>query len=179
MARITSHAKIVNELKELKTLQRKLRFGAVVTKANTLLKVHPYLVPALVAKARAIQMLEEGELSLGTLDEAKDSLTLAVDLDPAAGGAVNELAYFLFAIWDRSNQALGLFERSLSISLEALRDAHIGRIKCLMDLERWSSCERALKEARRIFPSDLKFTELKEEFRQMTGKRRKTSPTRK
>ena len=140
----------------------KRRYPEIVKVTRRLLSEFPGVVPLLVYKAMAIQQLdEEAAGRLATLGEAFDALSLAVELDPQSVDALTELGFYLYAIQNDANRALDVFERGIRIGAQSLREAYVGRVKCLLELRRRSAAARALSEATRLFPRDKAIRELK------------------
>ncbi|MFQ5873858.1 MAG: hypothetical protein ACE5JL_08660, partial [Dehalococcoidia bacterium] len=154
----------MRELKAIQALKRKGDYPALVARADNLLRSHPYSVQLLVLKAQALQLLEDVDTPT-PLTEAKRLLALAVTLDPKAVDALNELAFYTFAVEDQTKKALDLFERAMRTSLESFKEAQIGKIQCLLDLDRWSDCERALRDTRRVLGNAPEIAQLEQELR--------------
>lgn len=166
--------RLMRQLQAIRILRRGKKYSALIVKINDLLKIHPFFVPLLVLKGQALQLLEN-EKGAYNLREAKRVLTLATKIDPKAGDALSELGSYIYAIEGQSRRALGLFERSIHTSLESLKEAQIGRIKCLMDLGRWAHCERALRESRSFLGDDLEIVELEQELREIKDSRKENA----
>ncbi len=164
--------RLLKETRAINAFRKKRAYASIVAKTTSLLDAYPYFVPVLVLKAQAIQLVDKDVGSSG-LEEAKRVLRLAVELDPKSLDALNELAHFLFAVEDRSDEAVKLFERSIAMGLQTLREAYVGVIRCLMELDRWRSCEKALGEAGRIWARDLEIAALAQEFHEMRPTKRR------
>lgn len=143
----------------IEALWRSRRFREAIVSAEKLLAKHPYFVPVLVLRARAIQLLED-DSRYPRLEDAKRSLVLATRIDPTAVNALNELAFYTFAVEDDSETALALFDRSISIGLKYVREAYLGRIKALVDLGKADRYRKSMREVRRLLCEDLGLREL-------------------
>ena len=153
-------------LDRVRVLYEKRRYAEVVKMARLYSSRYPGVVPLLVLKAMAIQQLDEKAAGrLATLDEAQDALSLVVELDPQSVDARNELGFYLYAMQNDAHRALDVFVRSIGIGTEQLREAYVGRVKCLLELRRRRAAARALSEAGRLFPRDTALRELMREAR--------------
>lgn len=161
---IDNSKSLKRKLRTIQTLCNAGNYAKAVDEGNALIKTYPYFTPLLVLKAQTIQLLEGDTTSASTLEEAKEALMLAVDLDPKAVDALNELAFYLSAVEDDDAAALGLFERSIDLSKETLKEAFIGRIKCLLALEQRSEALACFKEALRFFRDHPGIKNLKGDF---------------
>jgi len=77
---------------------------------------------------------------------------------------VNELAHFLYAVDDKSQEALKLFEKARLDGLSIVEEAYIGGIKALTDLGRAGDAKKMLKAARRALGSTSKLARLQDEI---------------
>jgi tetratricopeptide (TPR) repeat protein len=144
---------VVRLLKSCLASYRQRQYATTIRQADEILKVCPLSVPALLAKARAIQLLsEDATMKRYTLDAAKDALLSACEADPHSTEALNELAFYLYAVEDKSREAYEVFEKSITISLANLSEAIAGQSKCLIDTNRMTASEasRAVKKSKAL-----------------------------
>lgn len=149
----TPRKAVMRLLKSCLSSYRQKQYPKVIRQADEILKVCPLSVPALVAKARAIQLLNENAtMKRYTLDAAKDALLLAREADPYSAEALNELAFYLYAVEDNSGEAYDVFEDSITISLANLTEAIEGQSKCLIDSNRMTEKEasRAVRKSKAL-----------------------------
>ncbi len=149
----TSEKSVVRLLKSCLSSYRQKQYPTTIRQADEILKVCPLSVPALLVKARAIQLLSENAtMKRYTLDAVKDALLSACEADPHSAEALNELAFYLYAVEDKSREAHEVFENSIAISLANLSEAIAGQSKCLIDTNQMTKMEasRAVKESKAL-----------------------------
>jgi tetratricopeptide (TPR) repeat protein len=144
-----------------------------------LLVTYPGAVPLLVVTGMALQQLDDRAARKGKpLLEARQALQLATELDPRSVDALIELGFFFYSMHGNSRRALDLFVKTIRLGSENLLQAHIGRIKCLLDLGMRRATMDALREATRLFPKDDAIRELRTESKHWRFRRREPSTPR-
>lgn len=149
-----SKAKIQDSLgsriKRLRQLYRRRQYEEVIRQADKILRSYPCNVPTLIMKAQAIQLLNGRSLSKQhTLQAAKQALLCAREADPQSLPALNELAFFVYAVEDKSRKAQRLFNESFGKSIDNLTEAAEGVLKCLVDENKLTE-EKANRILKRI-----------------------------
>lgn len=109
----------------------------------------------LVALARDSLTSSEGSETEGkrALKEAKRLLLAAAAAAPNNPEALNELAYFLFVVDDRTAAAVRMFSKSADRALKLLEDAWVGEITALCELGRFRAAREIGERARVLFPA--------------------------
>lgn len=101
----------------------------------------------LVMKSTAIQL---AEYSHGyTLQDAREALFFALELDPENPEILMELGYFHYAVDDNPKEAIPFFEKAISNSRNIYRDSIVGAVNARLELGMKSEA----KEVVRIFSS--------------------------
>jgi tetratricopeptide (TPR) repeat protein len=132
-------------LSEIRVLQRERRFDEALARVERLLAEGPCSTELLVSRARLLQ------LSSHSPDEADAADPLAPEgIEPRI-----ELGYFLYAVRDRTAEALGHFEDAERLACNLLKDALMGQLRCLAELGRADELQATLADAVQLFPDDL------------------------
>jgi len=143
----------MNALSELRTLRRERRFSEALALVERLLVEAPFSTELLVCRAQLLQLAPHAEVS-NPLAAAEVSLAQACALAPEAIEPRIEMGHLLYAVQDRPADGLGQFEAAEGLARAALKDALIGKIKCLAQLGRHSEAGVELSCAAQIFPDD-------------------------
>lgn len=155
---MSASATLAVRLKKLKEEYVKGNYRRVLMDGQKIIKQHPGCVPALIAFSRAVQLLQENEIPGDPrmiYRESRQALLNAIALDPKSVEALNELAYFVYTYED-SRRASAHFDSAIRLARAQLKEAYIGKIKCLSELGRDSEKKNVFAEAAAIFGKDLK-----------------------
>jgi hypothetical protein len=139
------------------TLRQQRRFSEALESIEGLLREEGSSSELLVRRA-VLQQLDE---EVHTLDQIEEDLRTAQLLSPGHLEAQLELGHFLYAVRDRSGEALPHFHSARLRACASLKEAFIGEIKCHADLRDWASVTRVLAEAEETFPGDLELSLLR------------------
>lgn len=143
-------------LKKLKKEYVKGNYRRVLTDGRKIIKQHPGCVPALIAFSRAVQLLQEYEIPgdpRAIYRESRQALLNAIAIDPTSAEALNEFAYYVYTYED-SRRAIGRFDSAIRLARAQLKEAYIGKIKCLNELGRDGEKKNVFAEAAAIFGKD-------------------------
>ena len=88
------------------------------------------------------------------LEEVEQALQLACAFDDTNIEAQLEWGHFLDAVRDRPQEALDHFTIASKLAVESLKDALLGRVRCLIQLDQQDAALETLREAERCFPDD-------------------------
>jgi tetratricopeptide (TPR) repeat protein len=143
----------MNALSEIRTLRRERRFGEALELVERWLKEAPFSTELLVCRARLLQLAPRAEVS-DPLAAAEESLVQACALAPDAIEPRIEMGHLLYAVQDRPADGLSQFEAAEELALTSLKDALIGKIKCLAELGRHAEADVELAYAAQVFPDD-------------------------
>jgi tetratricopeptide (TPR) repeat protein len=136
--------------KQAQRLYRMQKYESAISEADKVLRLSPHNVPMLLLKARAIQLLDDNEsINKYSIKFVKDVLLMARTADPRSIDALNELAFYVFAVEDNDTKAIGLFDKSVALAIENLREAYTGRIKCLTDMDKLTE-DQARRETEKL-----------------------------
>jgi lipopolysaccharide biosynthesis regulator YciM len=158
----------MDALSELRTLRRERRFGEALALADRLLKAGPLSAELLVWRAQMLQLAPEADVA-DPLAAAEESLTQACALAPEAVEPRIEMGHFLYAVKDRPADALGQFEAAERLARAGLKDALIGKIKCLAQLGRQAEARAEMAIAAEIFPDATDLGVLQAELEEDAG----------
>lgn len=147
------HREWIDALSTLRVLRREGRFGEALTLVERLLEEGPSSTELLVWRARLLQLAPQAEVD-DPLAAAEGSLKQACALAPDTVEPRIEMGHFLYAIQDRPAEALSQFEAAEELARSGLKDALIGKIKCLAQLGRGVEARRELDRAAQLFPDD-------------------------
>lgn len=153
----------MHALAELRALRRERRFNEALELVERLLKEAPFSTELLVCRAQLLQLAPQAEAS-NPLASAEESLAQACALAPHAVEPRIEMGHLLYAVQDRPADGLGQFEAAEGLARTALKDALIGKIKCLAQLGRHAEAAVELACAAQIFPHDTDLGVLQAEF---------------
>lgn len=143
----------MDALSELRALRRERRFGEALALVERLLKEGPSSTELLVFRAQVLQLVPEVDMA-DPLAAAEESLAQACALAPDTVEPLIEMGHFLYAVQDRPADALSQFEAAERLARAGLKDALIGKIKCLAQLGRQVEARVELADAAQIFPDD-------------------------
>lgn len=131
-------------------LQRRQDFEGALQVLDELLGQAPYASALHLHRARLLQ-LSPVERSL---EEVEQALTSACALDDTNIAALLEMGHFIDAVRDRPGHALERFTAAAALAASSLKDALLGRARCLLQLGERAAAEEVLREAQRCFPED-------------------------
>jgi lipopolysaccharide biosynthesis regulator YciM len=143
----------MDALSELQALRRERRFSEALELVERLLKEAPFSTELLVRHAELLQLAPQAKVS-NPLAAAEASLAQALALAPDAIEPRIEMGHLLYAVQDRPADGLDQFEAAEELARAALRDALIGKIKCLAQLGQHAEAGVELASAAQIFPAD-------------------------
>lgn len=112
---------------------------------DELLKSWPENPSLLVLRAELIQSADFDDAP--PLNEAKDALVRAVELNPDAAEPRLELAHFLFAVEDNRKEAIKHFDEAQKICERQLRETLTAKAKALAELGRKEEALKCLAQA--------------------------------
>ncbi len=141
-------------LAQVRQACRKGKYGSALQEVDRLLKEWPDNPSLLVKRAELIQLLSGDSLLQlhtiafrSTLDDAKEALLRAVELDEESPVPLLELAHFLFAAEDDAKAASQYFAKAVNLCKRLLKEALLGQAEALADLERTPEALACLMEA--------------------------------
>jgi tetratricopeptide (TPR) repeat protein len=143
----------MDALSELRTLRRERRFGEGLALVERLLREGSSSAELLVFRAQMLQLAPATDMP-DPLAAAEESLAQACALAPDAVEPRIEMGHFLYAVKDRPADALTQFEAAERLARAGLKDALIGKIKCLAQLGRQSEARAEMATAAEMFPDD-------------------------
>lgn len=152
-------------LDNLDALRRNGDHDEALRLANELLTQMPLSGELLVRVGLLLQLVRDE----GSLDEIEEKLGSAVVCAPSNVDASIELGHFLYAVRDKSNEALPYFESAREKAETLLKEALIGAIKCYAELGNWAAVDAAFDDAERHFPGDMDLSMLREECDERRG----------
>lgn len=152
-------------INKIQILRKKEEYSKILKEVELLLDEFPYITSLLVLKSVLIQALDDEEsIKLWKLKDAKEALEQAVKIDEKSIEALNELAFYIYAVEDDSEKALVFFERSINYCKEFLEEAYSGKIKCLVEVGKKDEALKCIEEAFRIFPDSQELKQLSSEL---------------
>ena len=160
----------MDALSQLRTLRRERRFGEALALVERLLKEGPSSAELLVLRAQLLQLAPETHMA-DPLAAAEESLAQACALAPDAVEPLIEMGHFLYAVKDRPANALTQFEAAERLARAGLKDALIGKIKCLAQLGRQAEARAEMATAAEIFPDDTDLGVLQAELDEGAGEK--------
>ncbi|WP_152629976.1 hypothetical protein [Haliangium ochraceum] len=107
----------------------------------------------LVCRARLLQILPQEAVD-EPLAAARESLAHACALSPEAIEPRTEMGHFLFAVLNRPADALEQFELAEQLARNSLKNALIGKLKCMAQLGRGDAARSELAALGPVFPDD-------------------------
>jgi tetratricopeptide (TPR) repeat protein len=153
----------MDALTALRALRREHRFDEALTLIERLLEEEPNSTELLVYRAQLLQLAPSVPAS-DPLAAAEESLAQACALAPDNPEPRIEMGHFLYAVQNRPAAALSYFEAAERLAREELKDALIGKIKCLVELGRAAEARGDLAASMQIFPDDTDLGVLQAEF---------------
>ena len=118
----------------------------------------------LVLRSQLIQLMSDEECSRfadANLETAEDGLRAACSLAPDSARPLLELAYYEYAVMERSDDALAHFQNASEILEQDLRECLVGRARTYFDLGRAEEGWEEIARLRAYFP-DFDATEVLE-----------------
>ncbi len=121
------------KLSAVRAAERKSDYAKALAGLDALIEEVPGNPSLLVRRAMLIQLLEDGGLPL---NEAKQALQVALQLDEKHPGALIELAQFQFAVEDDAAAATKTFQSAVGACSRLLVEALLGQAKALVEMNR-------------------------------------------
>jgi hypothetical protein len=118
-------------------------FDAAVTEVESLRKVWPGNSHLLVLWASLVQLQEA---PVHSLDEAKQALQDAIELDRSSPAGSIELGHFLDAVEDDPQAASKAYSEGTAVARQLLIDGLIGEAKALLQMDKRKEALRCLLE---------------------------------
>jgi tetratricopeptide (TPR) repeat protein len=137
-------------LERVADLQRREDFDGALRAIDELLAHNPHSSALLVHRAIFLQLSPTD----GPLEDVEQALQLACTFDDTNIKARLEMGHFLDAARDRPREALEQFIAASNLAAKNLKDALLGRARCLIQLDQRGAAEDVLCEAERCFPDD-------------------------
>jgi tetratricopeptide (TPR) repeat protein len=116
----------------------------------------------LVLRSQLIQLMNDeecGRFKDANLETAEDGLRAACALSPDSARPLLELAYYEYAVMERSDDALSHFQHASEILEQDLRECLVGRARTYFDLGRADDGWEEIARLRAYFP-DFDATEV-------------------
>lgn len=126
-----------------------------VTTLRGILSRCPAYGPALTGLGKALQAEEQPEdesRGADVLRNIESVLRTAVTVERREPRAVVELAWFVYAVQDRNEEAIALYKEAISSSLQVLEDAWVGLIGANTDQEDFAGAIREGERALAVLP---------------------------
>ncbi len=133
-----------NKLFQIEKLWGNQQYDQTLTQVEELQKFWPGHSKLLVLWANLVQLQEN---PTHTLQEAKDALQRAWELDEESPAAGIELGHFLDSVEDDPQAAMKVFSKATAQCRHLLIGGLIGQAKALLQLEKKSEALECLKEA--------------------------------
>ncbi len=118
-------------------------FDAALVKVEELRKTWPGNGHLHILWARLVQLQEDPKSSL---EEAKQALQQAIDLDKSSAAGLIELGHFLDAVEDNPRAAAKAFSDGVSLARRQLIEGLIGQAKALLQVEKREDAFRCVFE---------------------------------
>jgi hypothetical protein len=131
------------KLSSVSRLWEKKSYDKALAEVESLLNVWPGNSQLHILRASLIQLQEHPKNSL---DEAKDSLQHAVDLDKTSPAATIELAHFLDSVADEPLAASKAYAKGIAVARQQLIEGLIGQAKVLIQLDKRQESFHCLME---------------------------------
>ena len=132
------------EISAIRRLWADSQFSEAIAKVEDLRREYPGNPQVLVMWASLVQLVEDSEHSL---DDAREALRLAVELDETSPGASIELGHYFDSVEDDPASASKAFASAAAIAKKLLVDALAGQGKSYLQLNRRTDAVRCLLEA--------------------------------
>lgn len=149
-------AAVIRAMRKLKANYVKRNYARVLSDATEIVRRNPGCVPALIAYSRAAQLVQEREIRGNVkkvYTESKRVLQHAVAIDSASVEALNELAYYV-RTYEDSKRASKHFDGAIKLSMAQLKEAYIGKLRCLTDNGQIAARRKLFAAAIAIFGND-------------------------
>ncbi len=134
---------------------RSKNISGCVTVLREILRRCPAYGPALAGLGRALQsenQPEDESRGAEVLNETEAILRRAAVVERRESKSVTELAWFLYAVQDRNEEAIALYREAISSALEVLEDAWVGLIGASTDQEDFAGAIREGERALAVLP---------------------------
>jgi tetratricopeptide (TPR) repeat protein len=135
---------LAKALERIHKAEKAGRIEQALSELDQLIVDWPANPPLLRLRARLIQL---GDDSAPTLEEAKECLRQAADLDAESPIGWLELAQYALNVEDDAKNALKAFDKSIRQSEEFLTEALAGKAKALAELKQREQALACLAEA--------------------------------
>jgi tetratricopeptide (TPR) repeat protein len=119
-------------------------YEQALAEVERLLEAWPNLPPLLTMRGNLIQLLESPSASL---DDARDALQRAVDLDPGAPAAWLELGHFLDAVDDDPAKAAQCFDKTIELTQRLLLEGLLAKARALSQQDKKPEALACLRQA--------------------------------
>lgn len=152
----------LERLSELDELHARREYEAAYDLVVDLLGQQPHSADLLVKRAKLEQLLDRDEPGGGvSLESVRAHLEAAHLLQPRAVEPLLELGHLAYAVEDDPEAGLRSFEAARESAESALREALLGKIKCLIEVGEPTLALAEIEAAAACFDSDSDFEELK------------------
>lgn len=139
-----------NVLQRVADLQRREDFDGALRMVDELLAHNPHSSALHLRRAILLQLSPTD----GPLEDVEQALQLACAFDDTNIEARLEMGHFLDAVRDLPRESLEQFIAASTLAAKSLKDAWLGRVRCLIQLDQREAAEDVLREAERCFPDD-------------------------
>jgi tetratricopeptide (TPR) repeat protein len=130
------------------------KYAEALKLVEKLLNDYPYSVELLVKRAKIIQLLDNNDAEIPSLETAIESLKIANIIAPKSIDTCIELGYFEYAINNCPGDAINYFDVARKNAELGLKEALMGEIKCYIDMENISQARELIEKAKVFFPDD-------------------------
>ena len=135
------------KLSAISRLWEKEDYDTALAEVDQLRKSWPGNAHLMVIWASLVQLQEQPKHGL---DEAKQALQQAVELDDSSPAAAIELGNFLDAVEDNPQAAAKMYAEGVVVARQLLLAALIGQAKVLLQLNKRKEAVRCIREALRV-----------------------------
>lgn len=143
-------------------LTREGRHGEAFQFVNGLIARGTITADLLVLRSQLVQLMTDDEIRRfpdATLESAEEGLRTACALAPDSPRPLLELAYFEYAVMERSEDALEHFDAARTLLEQDLRECLVGKARAFFDLGRNDDGWQEIARIRSHFP-DFDATEV-------------------
>jgi len=138
-----SGPKFKKKFEEVQRLMASDKFDAALRKVESLMVAWPGNAHLHVLWATLAQLQENPK---GGLDEVRQSLEEAVELDQGSPAAALEFGYYLDNVEDAPEAAIEVFTSAVSNARRLLTEGLIGQARALIQLGKWQEVSQCLEE---------------------------------
>jgi hypothetical protein len=131
------------KLATVSRLRKEKEFDTALAEVESMLHRWPGNAHLHILWASLVQLQQEPKHEL---DEAKQALQQAVELDKGSAAALIELAYFLNNVEDNPQAAARVYAKGVSAARQLLLDGLIGQAKVFLELDKREEFQRCLEE---------------------------------